>query len=98
MCDSGDQLFKIVNKANYTDIAWLIKNPEAVGAREAIRLWIKNTFGGDYRGVGAMGYLHDGNYRNLQLNFQFQFRTYSEITRDEVKANADLFGAKCCRC
>ena len=89
--EKRDELFKMVNSANFTDIAWLIKNPEAAGAYEATREWLKNTFGGEYRGVSTMGYLHDGKYRDLQLNFQFQFYTYGSATRDEIKANADLF-------
>ena len=89
--EEKERLFKIVNESNFTDIAWLIKNPSAPGAYDATQAWLKKTFGGEYRGVGTMGYLHDGEYRDLQLNFRLQFSTYSSATRDEVKANADLF-------
>ena len=89
--EERERLFKLVNESNFTDIAWLIKNPGAPGAYEATREWLKKTFGGEYRGVSTMGYLHDGKYRDLQLNFQFQFSTHGSTTREETKANADLF-------
>lgn len=73
-----EKLFIDVNKENLLNPEWLFVNPNAAGTYEALRDLIKKLYGGDFNGPHPTGYLHDGNYKNCQQNFDFWLKVYND--------------------
>ncbi len=81
-----------LNKSNFSNMEWLIKNPTLPGSEKALSEIIKILYGGEWNGVHPSGYLHDGKYNPIQKNFEFNCRVYSKDKDVEVyKKNIQHF-------
>ena len=79
LCGKRDALLIEKNQDNFTDIEWLVNNPNTPGQWEAVREWLCSEYGGEYNGVTACGYYPSVN----QQCFGFTFRTYGDEGRVE---------------
>jgi hypothetical protein len=87
-----EKLLLELNKNNLDDPEWLILNPTLPGAHEGMLRLFKKHYGGEYNGPHPSGYIHDGNYKPVQKNFNFWLNTYGKHDRrNELKQNCDHF-------
>jgi hypothetical protein len=83
-----------LNKDRFTDIAWLMQNPNMPGAHEATKDMIVGLYGTEYNGPQPSGYIRiDEKNVVCQKNFEFCFTQYGKETnhREMVKKNCDHF-------
>lgn len=74
------------NDPNFGSIEWLVNNPNTPGHYEAMKKWVIEFFGGEYRGVQPDGYYHQIN----QQGFSFQVDPYG-CTKEEARKNIHKF-------
>lgn len=70
-----EKIFQELNAANLDDMGWLIQNPTQPGSESAINRKITDLYG--FSGPQVSGYMHDGDYNAIQVNFKLQLKNYS---------------------
>lgn len=85
-----EKLLLELNHDNLKDPAWLFRNPTMPGVYEATQKLIKDQYG-EYTGPHPQGYIHDGNYKPIQANFNFWLKNYGSKTREVYKKNCEHF-------
>lgn len=87
------QLFFEINRKNYDDFGWLIRNPLAPKSNETLREFIKNLYG-EYKGPHPSGYHLDKDRRPVQAGFDFCLTDYSGKNSDLIIKNCKHFVEK----
>jgi len=80
-----EKLKKDSNTKHFDDIEWLINNPGSPGQYEAMRKWIENNLGGDFKGVHASGYSSDINQQAFCFNLSFEGERKPEFDKNIKK-------------
>jgi hypothetical protein len=77
-----EKMTEEANSVHFKDIEWLVRNPEQPGQYQALRDWMRKEYGGEYNGVHASGYTHDGNYKNTEQRFELSLKIYDYNKKD----------------
>lgn len=79
------------NKDNFKSMEWLIQNPTEPGQYEALREMFNNLYGGEYNGIHPSGYIHDGEYKQIQQNFNIIYGEYDYHDHVQDRKNIEHF-------
>jgi hypothetical protein len=72
------------NKDKFDSMEWLIKNPTLPGVHEALEKLFKEYYGGTYNGPHHAGYIHNGDYKPIQINIEFMLKDYDDGGDGEI--------------
>jgi hypothetical protein len=79
-----DKYMMEYNKDNLKSMAWLIKNPTSPGAEKATTDWFEENYGGTFKGPHPSGYVHDDDFKPIQLNVEFSLTDYGDGNNKET--------------
>ena len=92
--DKAHKIWENLEKKKNKDqmgIEWLVNNPTAPGQHENLQKYMNDNYGGRFEGVLAMGYTHDGNYKNPEQSFELSLADYEGGNKDKYKQNVLKF-------
>jgi hypothetical protein len=79
-----DEYLMEYNQDNLKSMSWLIKNPGMPGAETATTDWFEENYGGTFKGPNPAGYVHNFDYKPIQLNLEFKLKLYGDFAKKEV--------------